>query len=169
MQAEYLEFRLSFNSSCANVNVSGVVASPPAPVSVVLENATSTTYVVQDVMEYAADTSTAYKFTVTFQVKATGYTIDAVSGLETAEDCQWYLFYRAPGEEELQYQFRARISYFVVASNSTVVLSYEPEPVLPPEPSPTPTPGPNNGAAPAYTIANCLAVVLCLATLFTFQ
>ena len=137
-----------------------------------LENATSTTYVVQDVMEFAADSDEGYKFTVTFCDKETGYTIDAVSGLETADDCQWYLFYRAPGEQELEYQYRARISYFPVASNSTVVLSYEPEPVLPPEPSPTPTPGPgnNNGAIPAYSIANCLAITLCLGTwLFTFQ
>ena len=153
---------MSFNDSCAKVVETG--ADPPQPVSIVLENANSTTYVVQSVMEYAADTGSAYKFTVTYCDKDDGYVIDVLNGLETAEDCQWYLFYRAPGAAEVEYQYGAKISYFVVAPNSTVVLSYEPEPAILPEPSPTPTPTPtpapdNNRGAPPYGLVDCLAIV----------
>ena len=118
-------------------------------------------------MEYAADANNAYKFTVTFSDKETGYTIDVLAGLATAEDCQWFLFYGTPEQEEIEYLPDALISYFVVEANSTVVLSYEPEPVVPPEPSPSPTPAPTDGdnndrATPSYNNANCLAIMLCL-------
>ena len=168
MQDSYLDIQLNFNETCANVNATG--ATPPEPVSVLLENANSTTYTVQNVMELAADTSNRYKFTVTYTDKTTGYTIDVLSGLEQAEDCEWYLFYRAPGKEEPSYQEGARISFFVVQPNSTVVLSYEPEQTVPPEPSPTPTPvtpdndNNNNGAPSAYQMGSfmmyCLVLVL---------
>ena len=171
MQAGSLDFQLNFNETCANVNATG--ATPPDPVSVLLEDANSTTYTVQSVMECAADTSSRYKFTVTFTDKTTGYTIDILSGLERAEDCDWYLFYRAPGEAKPEYQRDAKISYFVVQPNSTVVLSYEPEPVLPPEPSPTPTSvtpddSNNNGAPSAYRAAYFMlcCLLLVVASLF---
>ena len=150
-------------------------ATPPDPLTIALENATCTTHTVQTVMESAADTSTDYKFTVTFANKTTGYTIDILSGLERAEDCQWYLFYRAPEEDDLSYQPNARISFFVVAPNSTVALSYEPEPTVPPQPSPSPSPTPTsppdsgNGAPSSYGIANfCLAMFCLVIGGFTF-
>lgn len=158
-----VDFQLQFNKTCTNVNVSGAVA--PDPLSIELQNASSTVYVVQDVMEFAADENSRYKFTVSFCDKDTGYSIDTLSGLENADDCQWYLFYRATDREEPQYQIDAKISYFSVAPNSTVVLSYEPEPTVPPQPSPTPTPAPpdnNNKATPSFSFANCLAILLCL-------
>lgn len=118
--------------------------------------------VVQDVMELAADVQ-KFKFTVTY-CNNTGYTIDSLSGLENAEDCQWFLFYRAPDDDEEEYQPDAIISSFVVKPNSTVTLSYEPEPFVPPSPSPSPSPSPNprdNGAAgPSFSFLNSLAVVV---------
>ena len=125
------------------MNATGATA--PDPLSIALENATCTTHTVQMVMESAADANNAYKFTVSFSDKATGYTIDILSGLGSASDCEWYLFYRAPGASGPTYKPNARISYFVVAPNSTVVLSYEPEPTLPPSPSPSPSPTPSPG------------------------
>lgn len=118
--------------------------------------------VVQDVMELAADVQD-FKFTVTYGGKDIGYTIDSLSGLENAEDCEWFLFYRAPDDDEEEYRPDAEISFFVVAPNSTVTLSYEPEPFVPPSPSPSPTPDPrnNNGAAgPSFSVLNSLAVVV---------
>lgn len=116
--------------------------------------------VVQDVMELAADVQN-FKFTVTYCGKDTGYTIDRLSGLANAEDCQWLLFYRAPNDDELVFQRNAEISKFVVAPNSTVTLSYEPEPSVPPAPSPTPSPSPSpDGARPSFGILNSLAVVV---------
>lgn len=119
--------------------------------------------VVQDVMELAADVQD-FKFTVTYCGKDIGYTIDSLSGLENAEDCEWFLFYRAPDDDEEEYQHDAKISSFVVEPNSTVTLSYEPEPFVPPSPSPSPSPSPNprdNGAAgPSFSFLNSLAVVV---------
>lgn len=118
--------------------------------------------VVQDVMELAADVQ-KFKFTVTY-CNNTGYTIDSLSGLENAEDCEWFLFYRAPNDDEEEYQPDVIISSFVVKPNSTVTLSYEPEPFVPPSPSPSPSPSPNprdNGAAgPSFSFLNSLAVVV---------
>ena len=140
------------------------MAVAPDPLSIELENASTVTYVVQHVMELGADANPGYKFTVTYCDRSTGYTINVLSGLEAADDCQWYLFYQAPEKDELEYQQNARISYFVVEPNSTVILSYESEPIVPsPQPSPSATPAPNNnGAPPSIKIANCLVVLLCL-------
>lgn len=120
---------------------------------------------VQDVMELAADVQ-GFKFTVTYRGRDTGYTIDSLSGLENANDCQWYLFYRAPGDDELEFQRDAKISSFEVAPNSTVTLSYEREPFVPPSPSPPPSPTPSpspeprdNGAGSSFSV---LAVVICV-------
>ena len=129
---------------------------PTGPVTIDLEDSPT---VVQDVMEIAADDQ-GFKFTVTYYDG--DYTINSLSGLENAEDCQWYLFYRAPDDDEDEYQPKAKISSFVVAPNSTVTLSYEPEPTVPPSPSPSPSPAPSprdNGAGPSFSV---LAVVICV-------
>lgn len=116
--------------------------------------------VVQDVMEIAA-ADQGFKFTVTYYDG--DYTINSLSGLENAEDCQWYLFYRAPDDDKDKFESDP-ISSFVVAPNSTVTLSYEREPVVPPSPSPSPSPAPSpnprdNGAGPSFSV---LAVVICV-------
>ena len=148
------------------MNATGATA--PDPLSIELQNATCTTHTVQTVMESAADANNAYKFTVSFCDKNTGYTIDVLSGLENASDCAWYLFYRAPSESKVSYQPKANITHFVVAPNSTVVLSYEPEPTLAPSPSPSPSPTPpddnNNGSLPTLPSVS-LAMLLCLGLL----
>lgn len=115
-------------------------------------------------MEIAADSDNRYRFTVTFIDFATGYVIDTILNLMTADDCSWFLFYQAPDELEPQYKPNALISFFVVEPNSTVVLSYEAEPTVPPVPSPSPSPNPpddnNNGAIPAYSVANSLLAIV---------
>lgn len=144
------------NTTCANFNNDSVV--PTDPVTIDLEDR-STPYVVQDVMELAADAK-KFPFTVTYNGKDTGYSIVELSGLEPAKDCNWYLFYRAPDEDKEAYQENARISLFTVEPNSTVILSYEPEPIIPPSPLPSPSPDPNNtGVGSSFS---SLASVLCL-------
>ena len=132
---------------------------PTGPVPIDLEDSPT---VVQDVMELAADVRD-FKFTVTYYDG--DYTIDSLSGLENAKDCQWYLFYRAPDDDKDKFESDP-ISSFVVAPNSTVTLSYEREPVVPPSPSPSPSPAPSpkprdNGAA-AGSSFSVLPVVICV-------
>ena len=127
---------------------------------------------VQDVMEIAADADQRYKFTVTFCDFSTGYVIESLLGLPSpADDCQWFIFYQAPGQLEPQYQEGAGISFFVVKPNSTLVLSYEQEPFVPPAPSPSPTPAPpdnGNGAPTSHNktffvaiLVSVVAVIAC--------
>ena len=134
----------------------------PAPVEIEFDDTVST---VQDVMEVAADNNSLYQFTATFFNRSTGYVIDAVSGIPVREDCLWLLYYQAPEEMEPLFQRDARISYFRVEANSTVVLSYRDLPPIPLSPSPTPTPTPtpgDDGNAASIATPTLLALAFCL-------
>ena len=149
------------DNNCSTINASNNSFTFPASITVELEKLSTMKYVVQDIMELAADENPQYQFTVTYYNRSTGYIIDILSDIAVAEDCQWLLFYQPMGQSEFVYKMEG-ISFFVVEPNSTVALSYQPPPSDTPLPTPVPTPDDDDDSALPTAAQHLLATWFCL-------